>query len=354
MGALLAGAVLVRETAILQALLLLGATFLACGTRSALTTLAGSVLAGAMALLVICLQRGGNVGAQIHGMIASYAHLPALYERVAKPYDLAAHRQNLFALVFSTTGWFVVTTGAAALAGLILGSIRPPRTRHVIILLIGLGSAAIALPEPILKLGFPYHLSFGFYGLAYAAAAGFGILEIKWGIRPALVLLAGIGLVGVAVPSGRGTSSIALWLSGANSAIQLSHQYRQAVEGNWSDPAIENSFYLATAKELRTRSSPDDTLLVSGFYQGLYPLSRLRPWHADCLDLLVMTMKQQPPKITGIDSPTFFVQSNRYPEIDLTSCFDDFARDYELVAEVSNRPHYSIFNAKIWKRRARH
>lgn len=349
-------AVLAREPLAIYLGLLLPVVWAAAGRRAAGWTALGIVLAAVAGIALIAWSRGGDFGAQLHAIHQGLARMPRMYAEMAEPYDLAAHRRWLWNAVAPALGWVIFPAFGVAFVALVSRAIRrrdpaappPPGTWAC---LVGLLASSLALPEPWFKLGFPYHVSYSLFGAAFAAAAGLGLMRRLYGSRGELALLCA-ALVGAAcVPAGTGQASWGAWRAQVDGAAGQSRIYRAAMEGDWTDAAVERSFYLAAARVLRERSQPGDTLLVSGWYLGLYPLSGVRPWRTDQLDLLVHAMTETTRTETSAELPTFFVQTDRYPKFRLEKYFRNLPADYVLIAEIGHREHYSGFKAKIWQRR---
>lgn len=214
---------------------------------------------------------------------------------------------------------------------------------------------AVPLPEFVLKVGFAYHLSAMFIGLSLLCAAGFAAIRQ----RVSTVLAAACVLAGLLLPAPGGGRSIAGWWDGLAYARHISRYWSPVmVRGDWSDPSTDESFYLAVASRIRKHSRPGETLMVSGYYTALYPLARRSPADPALSDVSVglfsrgLQWSDADRRRLSAGAPDVFVETNRFPAVDLRACFERFSEQYEEIALVgTGRSSYGQFAARIWKRR---
>ena len=142
-------------------------------------------------------------------------------------------------------------------------------------------------------------------------------------------------------------------------AWQQSRSYAPVMVLGRDDVAIkERSLYLSVARTVNQATRPDDRVVVSGFYLGLFPLSDRLPPSPDMMDLTFMEMTGRLSRDSDSvrrlreTPPAVVVETLRFP-VPLRSFWTDFDGLYELIREfpTTEARHYGFFGARVWRLR---
>jgi hypothetical protein len=355
-GALLGMAFLLREpliTCLVPVLVYAGAQR---GPRGVAQIVVACVATIALGVAALAWSRGIDLSVFVTIIQRNWRELAALHRALtgAGELDASAIRRDELLVAWRTAGWLVPFWAAGALLAL-WASLRDSRARVPV--LVGVLLMLAPLPEFLLKLGFRYHLSAMLIGLSLLAALGWQWLGQRR--RRAQPLAVAVLLVAAGVvPAGAGQSSLDHWWRGwCDALLDTRRFWRVMVEDDWSTPAVADSFYLRTAASIRRHSTPDDRLLVSGFYLGLFPLSRRLPVAPSMADLSVyafsrnMRLEDAERAALNRELPVLFVETNRFPSVDLKVYFAGFEQRFRLVDQIApGAPHYGQFGGRLWQR----
>lgn len=147
-------------------------------------------------------------------------------------------------------------------------------------------------------------------------------------------------------------------VAGVQAGFHLSRGFRPLmVNGDWKSPIVDHSFYAKTASFLRDNAAPGETLLTSGFYYLLYPLTTLPPADPRIVDLTFSELaeidREQPEAMKAIREtpPDWYVETLRFPTAK-EHYLPNFYAMYQLETEFEIDPtiHYGVFGAKIYRR----
>jgi hypothetical protein len=261
-GALTALAVLFREA--LAPFAVLGAIGAAAahGRRAAFGYLAGGLGLASVLLFFLAAARGG-----FGTLVDAYATFFAMAREAGR---FTANIFFGFPLSLEAIA-FLAPVGAALLVGLVLCAIRGKRSMpHMPRLLFWAALALAPLPEILSKDGYAYHYATCLFGLSGLAAC---CLRVWREVRPRPTLAVGVAALAaaalLAVPQ---AWSPARRLPAALRALAV-----MLPSTRWPEDMTERSNYLLMARAVREAATPGDTLLVSGCYFVLHPLTGLLP-----------------------------------------------------------------------------
>lgn len=301
--------------------------------------------------------RGGRPLDNAHAVLEGWFRLSRMYRTLVQvdTIHLAAHRRMEILSTFDVVAWAVPFWLAGfAVCGRLLRRCPALRTSIGVALL----AVLVPLPEFFLKLGFFYHLSAAFFGLSALAAIAFQHLcAARKGL--AVVIASLVLVAGFLVPATTGGTSALRWWSGVRHAHDVSRRFWPViVRDDCSDPAVQDSFYLDAASRIRQHSDADDRIMVSGFYAVLYPLAQRAPADLGVADLSTFVMSRDLRLSQGDRDriqrarPVLFVETNRFPSMNLRGCFNRFDEVYREVDHVdTGKRHYGHYGCRIWKRR---
>lgn len=119
---------------------------------------------------------------------------------------------------------------------------------------------------------------------------------------------------------------------------------------------IERSLYLKVAKLIRDRTSPNDRILVSAFYEVYYILADRLPPRPLAYDLTLMDtaeyVRRHPELIEVLrqEPPRIVVESMNYP-VRLHDYWPDFDDRYHLVETFARNPdiHMGGNAIRVWE-----
>lgn len=343
-GALIAIAVLLRET-FLHFMLASGiAVLLGHGWRAFIPFSVGAAVTGLGIVLLIGAARG-DVGSIVTG----YTGLAGYYA------EMASQRGVYFAKGALTTLRHAISPlllAATALLFLVFGSLArgwPVSARRPAFWLL---IAIVPLVEPALKYGFPYHFAVCLGGLAGLTALGWRRFGEHSSATRRVATGALLGLVAVAL--------LLPVMAPLRHHLPTTLATLQAFPtARWPDSMQDRCNYVLAAHLIDTHASPDATLSVSGFMHALFPLTGLRPPAPELAHLnhsilrvdkdsarLAAMLTACPPDLifvtTRMDSPGAALIAGG---VALTG-------QYQLVAEIPARPgvDYGAFSGTLHRR----
>jgi len=312
------------------------------------------LLSGLLGVTVIGITQGVDPITGWLSLLANARDTAGLFARLVEVegIDLRAHALSQFRDAMDVVLWVVPVWSV----GVLLAFVRAFRQSDCRPALLAAAVMPIVpLPEFLLKLGFPYHVSVTFLGLTLMSAIGWGYFRlVRWSWVPIVIVVSISALFTPAVTTAK---SITAWYAGLRHAwVSGKHFAPFVLEQDWSSPVVEDSFYLHAASVIRTISKPDDRILVSGFYAVLYPLSGRRPVTMRLSDLtgtwLIGGPGEADRRLLHEHPPMLFVETSRFTAMDLKSCFDGFADLYEEVAFIDvGKPHYGHYGCRIYRLR---
>ncbi len=211
------------------------------------------------------------------------------------------------------------------------------------------------IPET-LNWPFPYHFGQFFFGICMLAGLIMnvcihclpGVGWTRWG---RLVVL---GVTSLLLMHSLGGPCRVYW----KRTLETAGAYSGWIyPGKNTETTLRTSFYYDLGATIREQTTPDEKIVVSGFYYALYPISGRKPANPDMLDMTVSDLQSSPKSRPENPSrvqqaPVLIVESTRFP-IDKQRLPDDFGVRYELFADYppGTHKHYGHFGARVWKRR---
>jgi len=344
-GALVALAVLLRET--FFPFLIVGALAIAkaYGWRACLRFILGTSIAILVVMVGIAIARGG-----IANLIEGYRDAAALYDAVAGRdvnlfvnNGIASAREAAVALAFGGLGVIAI------FIGLITRNRQVSPGRFIFWLFV----ATVPLLEPASKIGFPYHFAVCLPGLAGLAAFGWKSATTGRDASIKLIFATAAAMVGVVMLFPKTTTLVEYWPH-TRSTLE------SASTGSWPNEATASSNYLLAAEAIRKVAPPNGTLSVSGFMHALYPLTGMLP---PCHELSNLSATLIKLNLDGIRfkqallacPPDVLMTTTRtnWPGADtLTKAVEDSGL-YEQVAIIPVAPDksYGGFGGTIYRRK---
>jgi len=256
-GALVAVAILFREALAPVAVIGFFGVLAAYGRRSAAAYALGGISTAFVLLACLAVARGG-----LGNILEAYAQFSAMARGISGGYTTFAALN-----VIGTELAFLAPLGGALLLGLLVSvatkRIFWPR------LLFWMALALAPLPEILSKGASPYHYSISLLGLSGLTACLWRPWQSK---APKLSRLAWILIL-----------FSCLWLfpqrHGLPQRLETAARRLPLLLSSaaWPEEMVQQSNYLLMAKAIKDAAPPDATLLISGYYHVLYPLSGLLP-----------------------------------------------------------------------------
>ena len=267
-GALVSLGVLLREPFLPFFLLAGFAILIGYGWRALVKYLIGSAILGFSVLAVVLSLRGWDLSNLINKYFLATIFY-ASFDQISKI------NFNTFGLLAIKHNWIILVTSSLSFIYLIKLYCTNRKAINVSRFSFWLAVALLALLEPVLKLPYFYHFANCLPGLAGLTAMGWkhlNIQESKKIKRSVLIIISLLGLI-IILPTINKT------------IIKSSHIWSPSDAFNWAKAVnvfrkkgnIERSQYLIAARKIYELSREDSTLSVSGYMQGLYPLTRLLP-----------------------------------------------------------------------------
>lgn len=337
-GALVAIGVLLRESFLSFALVGWLAVLLAFGWRSCLCYSAAGILTAAAVLLFMAALRGGA-----GGLVSAYFDTADMFS------SLADQRAKLFvaaagsALREASIGFALgLSALVVVIARFCFGRPRPSTGRFAFWSAI----ATIPLLEPVLKIGFPYHVSVCLVGLC-------GLTALAWrSLGPMTPLLrhAVMGAIAAA-------SLAAAWPQ----VVRLERMFQEtrhnlaALRGQaWPSESVAKSNYLRLAEAILQAAPSGGSLSISGFMFALFPLTGMTPSTYELSSLDFRSDASRLRRAIGECPPDVIVISTRQdiPGIKVAAEAVESMKEYEKVAAVPVTPgnHYGNFGGAIYRR----
>ncbi|MDR2366227.1 MAG: glycosyltransferase family 39 protein [Zoogloeaceae bacterium] len=265
-GALTALAVVFRETFVPFAALGLISVFIAQGKKAALLFFIGGVATGMLLIGGILIARGG--AAEI---IASY-HAAGILVGSAS----SARRLEYFVFYGLTAIRFspvVITFGALSSMILPIAIFLRHDRSLFLATVFWLSFIGAALIEPAMKMGYVYHFTLAFPGLAGLCALALREIIRIW---PAMRWING-RMNNILAVAGILLSSIWIYFSCSKSAIfywpKTIETLIAAPAGTWPEKFTNRSEYLFMASEIKKAIPENGTLGISNGMHALYPLT---------------------------------------------------------------------------------
>lgn len=342
-GALVALAILLRETLLYFTVIGAIAVLVSAGWRHCLRFVGGGLIAGVVILGIGILLRGG-----LDSLLAGYN-------------ELGIHLANLADkrwAYFLTHGSDAVKEfkplivfGALGFATILAVWVDRAIPRHFGRYGFWLAVAVVPLMEPALKVAMPYHFSVCLFGLA-------GMTALGWKTTASLPGEArlGLALCGVALFIPSTIPKIDRLLNGFPQTVANLAAFDKRA---WPQRSIESSHYLMTAKAIGQFATPDSSLSVSGASYVLFPLTGLRPRSnplANLSDYLGMANGSSAALERGIRScPPDIVVTVAGPDqpgSEIVARVIQNMPEYEKVATVPFTPslHYGFLASAIYRR----
>lgn len=271
-GALIAAAVLLRESFAPFALLAAAAVWIRHGTRSAIVLCLGAAAAALTILATVLSARGG-----LSGLVESYQDAAISFAA------LQSQKNALFISGASTAIQMAkvpLLLAVLAAAALVVGSRAPERRTVWGRALFWLAAALLPIIEPASKIGFAYHFSACLPGMA-------GLCAFAWRSMPATRWRTG-ALATLAIAAA--FSLVPVWRLVVDAPTSLAEARRTAASG-WREEQHAGTNYLIAADLIDGAASQGGTLSVSGFMYPLFPLTGLRPPSPALSDLSLALIK---------------------------------------------------------------
>lgn len=341
-GALVALAILLRETFIPFAVIGAIAILVGRGWKACLQYFVGGVAAGGSLLLAILWARGG-----VHSLIVGYEDFGAIYA------SMSDQSLTLFVSNGTVAGQEMsaaLVLGGLSIAGTLFVSSDTPALRGR--LWFWAAASLVPLIEPISKIGFPYHFSACLPGLAGLAANGWRAFTLNDGAR----VRAGFGAV---VLGAVALSLFPKFTPLANTWAATRINAWNWNRNEWPVDSISTSNYLLAADALRKNAPPNGTMSVSGFMYALFPLTGLTPSDYELSHLTTLAIKlgfdkDQVQKALSQCPPDVLMTSSRadIPGADIVTEAVEQSGLYQAVATIPISPEksYGNFAGTIYKR----
>ncbi|MCL1825334.1 MAG: hypothetical protein FWG26_05230 [Betaproteobacteria bacterium] len=261
-GMLTAIAVLFREALLPFAVIGFLSILVVRGRRAALFYATGGLVSALLVLACLAVARGG-----ISNIFEAYSTFSAMARESGK---LTA--QSLFSLEESLKNVsFLVPIGLALLGGLLTAARRKVLNGRV---LFWMAIAAAPLFEVLTKGGYPYHYSTCLLGLSGLAAYLFRTCQnFAPCTAPCVAIVAFVSSLLLSFPQARDVPR--------NMTETLRRLPVRLAQTSWPLDMISQSNYLQMAQAVKDVAKPNDTLMTSGHYFLLYPLTGLLPPKTD-------------------------------------------------------------------------
>jgi uncharacterized membrane protein len=275
-GALMALAVLLRETFLPFIIVGAFAVLLAQGWSGFFRYSFGALLGGVTIMFFILSARGG-----FQQLLESYRDAGGLYASVAN------ERIPLFisnGISSAKEAAVCLSFAGVSIVLLILNALwrRCPKTLGRISFWIVV--ALVPLIEPFSKIGFPYHFAVCLPGLAGLSALAWRKLVIEKTSNKKMAFATSFALVHLIALLPAVVMLAGYWGSTRNNLMSVNNSA-------WPMEAVSQSNYLLAADAIRKASPPNGTLSVSGFMFSLYPLTGLLPPSYDMAHLTGLFIK---------------------------------------------------------------
>ena len=279
-GVLTAIAVLFREALLPFAAIGFLGIFAAHGRRAALFYVVGGLVSALLVVACLAIARGG-----ISNIFEAYSTFSAMARESGR---LTA--QSLSSLKNSLSSVsFLAPVGVLLLLGGLFTAVRDKVLHRRVLFWVAI--AAAPLFEVLTKGGYPYHYSTCLLGLSGLTACLFCSCR-KFAPRatPCAAMMAFVVSLFLAFPQATNIPR--------NAAETLRRLPGMLAQTSWPTEMISQSNYLQMAQAIMAVAKPGDTLMTSGHYHLLYPLTGLLPPktnnHLFDLGLLALGRKLSP------------------------------------------------------------
>ncbi len=281
-GVCLAMAVLTREPFLSFVIVIIGFSFIVKQRRSWLKLCLSFAATGFTVSLIFVIFRGGVSG--LESLIGAYN---SFVGRGASIYDNVA---RFLPMVLENLSYLLPLVVIGFISVL---AYKPLRTKNnLLLVLLATSLIAAILPEILLKPGYPYHYAQSLIGLAIII--NFGVLFILR-ILPKMTLHKKLAQsLSVVV-----ISAVMFYLSKSH-LFNLAHGIREAayftpvmIYADWSSAVVNDSFYLKNAAIVKSKTTANDRILISGRLMGLYPLTKRLPPSYQLSDLTMLLYERR-------------------------------------------------------------
>jgi hypothetical protein len=251
------------------------------------------------------------------------------------------------------TGWFICTLSLASILYFIKLKLYDKKSGSVNRIYFWVFVALLPLIEPIFKVGFDYHYSNFFIGLAGLSALGWKYLSLQESkqIKKSSIILIGLMSLLIILPTvnNKVLKKQLVSLSDVISSVNNYDSLRGA-------QLVESDQYLTLAAKIYSLSREDSTLATSGMMQVLYPLTDLLPptYELSRLRYLYVNLNFDEDKLIKIikkHRPTLIVTTAWSPGEAAMSEIIDKIELYEKVAIVpsNSTKNYGYKSGTIYR-----
>jgi hypothetical protein len=338
-GVLTAISILFREALLPFAVIGFLGIFVAHGRRAALHYAIGGFVSAFLIVACLAVVRGG-----ISNIFEAYLTFSAMAKESGR---LTA--QSLLSLEISLSNVsFLAPVGVALLLGMfkaVRSKILQRRTLFWVAIVVA------PLFEVFTKGGYPYHYSTCLLGLSGLAACLFRICRKSVPrITPYATMAAFVASLFLLFPRAADIPR--------NMTETLRRLPAMLTQTSWPVDMISQSNYLLMAQAIKDAAKPGDTLMTSGHYHLLYPLTGLLPPKTDNhlfdLGLLALARNLSPDSLRiriSVESPDIIVLSQRPGTgADILEKALALLPQYEKVAEIPVDPdkNYGGFSGIVY------
>ena len=332
-GALVSLGILLREAFLPFFLFTFIAIYISYGRRQSLNYMIGSALLSFSVLSFILMFRGWD----LNNLIDRYIFLSTAYNDYKDMgITFAAGMLNLI-----KTGWFICTLSLASILYFIKLKLYDKKTGSVNRIYFWVFVALLPLIEPIFKVGFDYHYSNFFIGLAGLSALCWKYLSLQESkqIKRSVLMVIGLMSLFVILPTVNSTIIKQDRIILPSDAIVWANNF-----DTFRQPQlIEKNQYLTIAQKVYGLSREDSTLVADGGMQVLYPLTDLLPptFELSWLRYLFVQLNFNEDKLIKIirkHQPTLIVTTDWYPGVADMSKIIDKIDLYEKIQVIPVNP----------------
>jgi hypothetical protein len=344
-GLLVPIAVFLREPFFLTPVVTLSLAAMVGGRRGLVMHVSALAVAGALLLLWLDIYRGPPAEILRYFRV----DIPMLYAEIARKRPLDVERWTSLIRALKASAWLLPP--AVLGLGWLFSPGRDQRVAKALAVVLFLPP----LYEIFAKICVPYHWAQLLPGVAFLGAMG-----LQW-------------LYSIDRSSSRwltiGGFAVVAWLAGELDGRSVYRTYRDGyrlsrefapvmIWGDWDSPAIGRSRYLELAKYVRDNTAPDDRIIVSAYFEPVFPLSGRLPLSATAQNLWVMSTLQYPvrrPEIVEMvrkRPPRLVVESLSFP-VRMEDFWPDFENRYRPTRTFpwDDKKLYAGFQARVWELR---
>ncbi len=349
-GIFLAFAVLIREPFLYFSIVVIGYSFLVLQRNAWLRMCVSFIVTGFIVTLLFVIFRGGVAG--LETLVGAYVSAAGAEETSST--RIHDNMVRFVPVVLNNLSYLLPLVVIGFVSVL---AYRPFRIKsNVMLIALSFALVVAQLPEILLRPSYPYHYSQALIGLSIAI--NFGVLflvKVISNIR--LHKKAARSLLVVAL------SVVMLYFSKPH-LMNLAYGVKEStyfapvmIFSDWNSPVVKDSFYLINAAIIKKNSTPSDRVLVSGYFSGLFPLSRRLPPSYQFYDLSRLLLERGG-SITASDMalliaepPRVFVASGRVlpHQEHYLELVDKISRNYSKKYVIPNGLRsYGYFSSDIY------